>query len=113
MERLITHLAIPEYRPLLPGAKTLRKLYFYTKDPGIPNEYYWGVDNYPFDEEAMGRKSVIRLPEEIELTEKRGLWIDMDANIFYADLVNPNRDPEKRLLFTSTELFELNKKLSQ
>ena len=105
-KRLVTHLAI-HGDPILPSSG-LRKLYFYTRLEENPNEYSFGTDNIFFSEQEMARRSVIKLPEEVELFEKKGLWVDKDGNIFYADLVTPSVD--KQLLFKCEELVELNNK---
>lgn len=105
-QRFITHLVIHGALP----TSGLRKLFFYTRLTA-PNEYYWGAGNNTFSEDEMRgketRKTVIRLPEDVELFEKKGLWVDKDANIFYTDLVTPNKDPEKKFLFTCTELLSI------
>ncbi len=103
-KRFITHLIIPE----LPSSG-LRKLFFYTKNLDYPGEFNYGTDNYPFSEEEMARKNVIRLPKEVELFENRGPWINKHGDVFYADLMKPNSDPNKKLLLTGVEFFKLSK----
>lgn len=109
-KRFITHIRT-ERGSGIPPKDAKKTLFFYTRLSGTPNEWYWGTDNNSFSlrqmEDMVERGTAFVLPEEVELIEKKGLWFDNNGNVFYADLMYPNQDPDKKLLFNSAELLEL------
>ena len=108
-KRFITHIRTDAGRGVPETGK--KKLFFYTRVDSVPDEWYRGTDNNSISEEQMRdrcrRGTAFTLPVEVELLPNKGLWFNKKGEVFYADLVKPNSDPERRHLFTSAELLEL------
>lgn len=105
-KRYITHLIIKG----IPSSG-MRKLFFYTikGDIAKSEKYYIGTGNNSFSTEEMRKQiqsgKVVMLPQRIELEDKKGLWVNSDGKVFYADLKHPHKDEFKKdLNFAPREL---------